>query len=183
MKLNANSIHAKLYCWFYGKHKEYDLPNNLCPYFWKVVLAWILLVPYAVFCTPFILIHEAFSKSYKNGDNKFGERIGISFIIYIFLFALFVLGVGVGALFTTYEKGSLFANMMPGAILFWGVLIIVGIYQGIKALIGFIRESRKVYDEHGYRVYPEKKPNLVVEFVKAKYNSYCPKIDWENKDN
>lgn len=183
MKLNANSIHAKLYCWFYGKHKEYDLPKNLCPYFWKVVLAWILILPYAVFCTPFILTSELFSKSYKNGDNKFGERIGMSFIIYIFLFALFILGVGVGALFTTYLKGSLFANMMPGAILLWGVLIVIGIYHGIKYLVQVIRDSRKVYDEHGYRVYPEKKPNLVVEFVKAKYNSYCPKIDWENKDN
>ncbi len=181
MKLNANSLNAKLYCWFYGQ-RTHQLPNNLCPYFWKLVLAWFLLVPYALFSLPVILVQEVFDKSYENGDNKFGERLGISAIIYIFLFALFVLCVGAGALFTTYAKGGLFANMLPGAIMLWFGLTGVGIYHGIMYLIQKIREPKIVYDNDGYRVYPEKKSNLVVEFVKAKYNRYCPKIDWTNKN-
>lgn len=181
MKLNKNSLNAKLYCWFYGVG-TYQLPSNLCPYFWKLVLAWVLVLPYVIFSLPFILTHEIFDKSYKNGQNSFNERMGISAIIYVFLFVLFALGVGVGALFTTYEKGSIFLNVLPGSILFWIGLVLIGIYQGIKALVNWIKEPKKVYDKHGYRVYPEKKPNLVVEFVKAKYGQYCPKIDWTNKD-
>ena len=177
MKLNKNSLNAKLYCWFYGVG-SYELPSNLCPYFWKLVLAWILVLPYGLLCTPFILTHELFDKTYKNGQNTFGERVGISVIMYIMLFALFALGVGVGALFTTYAKGSIFLNVLPGSILLWIALVGIGIYQGIKALIVKLSETKKVYDEHGYRVYPEKKPNLAVEFVKAKYNKYCPKITW-----
>jgi len=177
MKLNANSLNAKLYCWFYGVG-SYQLPNNLCPYFWKLVLAWILVLPYGLLCTPFILTHELFSKSYRNGDNKFGERIGISTIMYMMLFVLFALGVAVGALFTTYVKGGLFYKVLPGGILFWLLFFCVGIYHGIKALVEKLRETKKVYDENGYRIYPEKKPNLAVEFVKAKYNRYCPKITW-----
>lgn len=184
MKLNSNSLNAKLYCWFYGKHKEYDLPKSLCPYFWKLALAWLLLVPYAIFCAPFILIFEAFDKSYTNGDNKIGERIGISFFMYVFLFSLFALVPGVVALFVTIKKGTLFHNMLPGSVMLWLFLILSGIYQGFKYFIKKIRESKEAYtyDEYGYRVYAPKKANLVVEFFKAKYNRYCPKIDWVNND-
>lgn len=181
MKLNANSLNAKLYCWFYGVG-SYELPNNLCPYFWKLVLAWILVLPYGLLCTPFILTHELFSESYRNGDSEFGERIGISVIMYIMLYGLFALGVAVGALFTTYAKGGFFYMVLPGGIILWIALTGIGIYQGVKALVQKLRKPKKVYDENGYRIYPEKKPNLVVEFVKAKYNKYCPKITWTNKD-
>ena len=177
MELNKNSLNAKLYCWFYGV-RSYELPSNLCPYFWKLVLAWILVLPYGLFCTPFILTHELSDKTYKNGESQFGERIGISVIMYIILFALFALGVTVGALFTTYAKGGFFIQMLPVGIILWNLLVGIGIYHGVKALVQKLREPKKLYDENGYRIYPEKKPNLTVEFVKAKYNKYCPKITW-----
>ena len=60
MKLNSNSISSKLYRWFYGTK---ELPNNLCPYFWKLVLAWLVLIPYSLVCLPVILT-EIYDKEY-----------------------------------------------------------------------------------------------------------------------
>jgi hypothetical protein len=28
----------------------------------------------------------------------------------------------------------------------------------------------------------EKKPNIIIEFIKAKYNRYCPKIEWNAEE-
>lgn len=183
MTLNTNSLNAKLYCWFYGK-TAYHLPNNLCPYFWKLILAWVLLVPYALFCTLYILTHEIFDTKYENGDHKTGERMGISLLLNgIILMLLLMINVVVW-FFVDYDPKSIFSELLfPGGMI-WVVSIGFGIYHGIKALDEYIKESRIPRDENGYRIYSEpkeKKPNLIVEFVKAKYGQYCPKIDWNGK--
>ena len=181
MILKTNSLNAKLYCWFYGK-PTYELPNNLCPYFWKLVLAWTLLIPYSLFCTLYILTHEIFDDKYENGDHKTGERMSVSLLMNGILFILFLMINVVVWFFVDYDPKSIFTDLLgPGAML-WTVAICFGVYYGIKALVEYIKESRIPRDENGYRIYPEykeKKPNLIVEFVKAKYGKYCPKIDWE----
>lgn len=184
MKLNANSLSAKLYCWFYGKPKNY-LPNNLCPYFWKLVLAWVLLVPYSLFCTLYILTSEIFNDNYKNGDHKSGERIGMSAILNGIVFMLLLMINVVVCFFVDYTPKSIFSALLPPGIMVWVVVICFSIYYGIKALVEHIKDRRIPRDENGYTIYSgykEKKPNLMVEFVKAKYGKYCPKIDWTNKD-
>ena len=183
MTLNTNSLNAKLYCWFYGK-TAYHLPNNLCPYFWKLILAWLLLVPYALFCTLYILTNEIFNPKYENGDHKTGERFGISLLLNGIIMMLFLMINVVVWFFVDYTPKSIFSELLgPGAML-WVVAIGFGIYYGIKALHEYIKEKRIPRDENGYRIYPEykeKKPNLIVEFAKAKYGKYCPKIDWNGK--
>ena len=183
MTLNTNSLNAKLYCWFYGK-TAYHLPNNLCPYFWKLILAWLLLVPYALFCTLYILTNEIFNPKYENGDHKTGERFGISLLLNGIIIMLFLMINVVVWFFVDYTPKSIFSELLgPGAML-WVVAIGFGIYYGIKALHEYIKEKRIPRDENGYRIYPEykeKKPNLIVEFAKAKYGKYCPKIDWNGK--
>jgi hypothetical protein len=182
MKLSTNSLNAQLYCWFYGQRSR-NLPSNLCPYFWKLVLAWILVIPYGIFTLPSILLFELFSKDYKNGDKKTGERFAISLAIYIGLFLLLCMISAITTMFITLHHGTLFGEIWAAGILIWVVIIAVSIFFGIKALIEYIKDGRKVYDENGYRIYSktkEKKPRIIIEFIKAKYNSYCPKIDWTN---
>ena len=44
------------------------------------------------------------------------------------------------------------------------------------------KKRQKRYDEDGnYLPYggEPKKQNIFIEFIKAKYNKYCPKIDWK----
>jgi hypothetical protein len=180
MKLNSNSISSKLYRWFYGTN---DLPNNLCPYFWKLVLSWLVLIPYSLFCLP-VILHELFDKTYRFTDNSTGKRIGYSSLTYALLFFIGCMLSSIGWFFIEPEKDSFYQFMGTLGFVIWVVSIIIGIVEGFKAFKEW-NYSRKIkYDENGRRIWnqpKEEKTYLVVEFAKAKYNKYCPKIDWIDK--
>lgn len=180
MKLKSNSISSKLYRWFYVTK---ELPNNLCPYFWKLVLAWLVLIPYSLFCLP-VILHELFDKNYRYTDNSTGKRIGISTVIYGMIFLILCMILFFGLFFIKPEKDSLYGFMGTIGGLLWVISIVIGIIEGTKALNEWNQRRKIKYDEDGYRIWDEPKEEktyLVVEFVKAKYNKYCPKIDWIDK--
>ena len=73
-------------------------------------------------------------------------------------------------------------HMLTAGFIGWGVTIVLG----AAALTKWAKEkweNRHVrYDKDGYRIWTPvepKQPSIIVEFVKAKYNKYCPKIDWK----
>ena len=179
MQLNKNSISAKLYRWFYNQNV---MPNNLCPYFWKLVFMWISILPFIVITLPGQILSKFEKKT-------FGESMGYTFAFYAVSFALTVLASLPISFFTTFADGGFWDTMRNGSIVFWLFLIVVALYHGIKRLFIRIKEGGKLYDERGrryygydsegYRIYyKEKKPNILAEFIKAKYNKYCPKIEW-----
>lgn len=49
MKINYNSLSAKIYRYFYTTE---TMPTNLCPYFWKSLIATILFIPYYILTIP-----------------------------------------------------------------------------------------------------------------------------------
>ena len=180
MKLNSNSISSKLYRWFYGTK---ELPNNLCPYFWKLVLAWLVLIPYSLVCIP-VILHELFDKTYQVTDNSTGKRIGYSFFIYAILFFIFSMLSTIGWFFVLPEKDSFYEFMGTIGFLIWAISIFIGVIEGYKAYNEWNYRRKIKYDENGDRIYnqpTEEKTYLVVEFAKAKYSKYCPKIDWIDK--
>lgn len=179
MQLNHNSFSAKLYRWFYGVD---SMPGNLCPYFWKLVISYVMALPILVLTLPYEIIYF---KSREN-DETISNRIFISFVISLFLCAAFALLSAVSLLFGYRPThGHFMYSFILGGTLGWIILTIVGIYHGIKYLILKAKEPKRIYDEEGNYVIQGKrtKPNIVVEFVKAKYNKYCPKIEWNNKPN
>lgn len=54
MKLNPSSWHARLYLFFFSEYFGEELPNNLCSYFWYVILACFLCV--LVFNAAFLMV-------------------------------------------------------------------------------------------------------------------------------
>lgn len=180
MKLNSNSISSKLYRWFYGTN---DLPNNLCPYFWKLVLAWLVLIPYSLFCLP-VIIMEIYDKEYEYDENGTGKRIGFSVLVYTILFFIVCMLTSIGWFFVLPEKESLYGLMGTIGFLVWVAVIVTGAIEGYKAFEEWNYRRKITYDEYGRKIYnfhKEEKTYLVVEFAKAKYNKYCPKIDWVDK--
>lgn len=175
---SRNGLNALAYRWFYGL-REWDLPNNLCPYFWKSVFMYIVIVPYSIFCLP-IVIWELFDKGYENGDRQCGERIGLSIGVYIALFVATCLSSAIGWFFFDYTKDSFWEVTAVGGVLFWAVGIGICAWQLFKYLGEKAVENKHYYDEEkGEYVTIKSKPTLVAEFVKAKYNKWCPRIDWE----
>jgi hypothetical protein len=178
MRLNENSVTSRLYKWFYGVSKYQGLPNNLCPYFWKVVLMYLTIIPYVLISIP-VVVYDLFDKQYKNGERKTGERLGISAGVYIGLFVLATLISAILALFIKVEKDTLFEFLVVGGCLFWTGLIVIGVIEGVKHLKEFSTRDESYFDEQQDKwVVKKAKVNMTTEFIKAKYNKYCPKIDW-----
>jgi hypothetical protein len=74
MELNLNSLTAKLYRWFYN---QYEMPNSLCPYFWKMIIMYVFIIPYSIISLPQI-IFELITK-----ERSEAPRIAIGGILYI----------------------------------------------------------------------------------------------------
>jgi len=184
MELNKNSFSAKLYRWFYDQNV---MPNNLCPYFWKLIFMWILIIPYVLITLPSQIMN-------KFKRITFSDAIGETFAAYIVLFALLILLSFPISLFITFADDGFWDNMRNGSIVFWCFLTLVALYYGIKTFVIWINIKRGLYDDKGYRYYgydsqgkkiyhKPKNPNIVAEFIKSKYKKYCPKIDWKDERN
>jgi hypothetical protein len=174
MTLNENSLNANLYRWFYGK---YTLPTNLCPFFWKLVAAWILLIPFSIFCLPTILM-DIFSDNFTLGKEKPGDRLWVSLVIWIGLFLITCMVLAIPLFFT--ELGG-FTGLGRTGVLLWVIGLIIGAIYLVVHGYDKYKESKKKYDEYGYRIYEEKTDNILIGFIKAKYNEWCPVITWIKK--
>jgi hypothetical protein len=183
MKLNQNSISARLYRWFYLTD---HMPMTLCPYFWKLVIMWIMIIPIGIISLPTTLV--------KNDLDSWGERFSFTFFLWVFMFIVFIMLFSpiTYFFFGWFPRNTVFESWQILGIVLWGGLALIGSIFGIIRLITRRREKKRnlnlkyIWDEHGdyienpnYAPY-EKKPNITIEFIKAKYNKYCPKIDWEN---
>src|SRR5690349_6076678 len=74
MKLSQNSWHAWVYQFFYGF--ENDMPNNLCPYFWKFILSLVLFVPCFLIELPTMIIQFVMTKLDKADSDAYLFRNG-----------------------------------------------------------------------------------------------------------
>jgi hypothetical protein len=146
---------------------------------------YLTIIPYTLISIP-VVVYDLFDKQYENGDRKTGERLGISVGVYIALFILATLISAILALFIKVEKNTLFEFLVVGGCLFWTGLIVIGVIEGVKHLREYSTTDKSYYSETEKKwIYEKTKVNLTTEFIKAKYNKYCPKIDWvsnESKD-
>jgi len=166
MKLNKNSISAKLFRWFYGTR---ELPTNLCPYFWKLVMAYVFVIPLFIISFPYIIID-------KNSCNEsLGHRIGLGFVCWIIFSASIVCLIAalspIMLFWYTPVKGSFLKSLIEIGFAAWAGGLIIGVSSFIYYLGKKIKERRNLPKE-------EKRSNIIVEMVKATYYKYCPKIDW-----
>ena len=162
MKLNQNSLSAKLYRWFY---KTDTMPTNLCPYFWRLVTAVILSPLFAIYTLPYEIIN------YKRQRwDTYRDMLGISLVCWCLIAVIICMISPLSLFFYIPDKSSLLWTMMSIGLICWGTLILVGITWAITKTVVYL-ESKKSDDE--------KTDNIIVEMVKAKYHKYCPKIDWK----
>ena len=164
MKLNKNSISAKLFRWFYGTR---ELPTNLCPYFWKLVMAYVFAIPVFIISLPYAII--IIDKDSCN--ESLGNRIWVGFVCW-FILLLLIAALSLIMLFWyTPVKGSFLEILIEFGIFTWLTGLIIGVMWFIHHLGEKIKERRNLPKK-------EKRSNIIVEMVKATYYKYCPKIDW-----
>lgn len=166
MKLNKNSISAKLFRWFY---RTSELPTNLCPYFWKLVMAYVFTIPVFIISLPYVIID-------KNSCNEsLGGRIGLGIVCWFGLFLLIAAPTPIMLFWYTPVKDSFLEILIHCGFLVWLAGLIIGIIWFIHYLREKIKERKW---ERRNLPKKEKRSNIIVEMVKATYYKYCPKIDW-----
>lgn len=178
MQLNLNSLSAKLYRWFYTTSQ---MPQSLCPYFWKLVLMWVLILPYSLISIPTLIIRRFQPDAKYSTISRFVVSLVVWFIIFILLcmliavFAPFFIGL-------PKLSDDLYLLLFTLGSACWLVTIV----YGSGSLFMWAKEkwiNRNIkYDEHGNPIWEptkERQPSIITEFVKASYNKYCPKIDWK----
>lgn len=155
MKIKRTSWHAKFYKAIYVTD---TLPTNLCPYFWKLVLAVITLPITSV---------SFFGKCYRFAD-RFSWLAATIFIEVV----VFAIGMLLSVIFGLVDPESqinwrefFIANGM--GVVGCAAIVLIG-YHCDKL-------SKREYKEPKV-----KQPNVLVEFVKAKKNKHCPMIEWED---
>ena len=192
MEIHYNSINARLYRWFYNVS---DMPQSLCPYFWKLLWLHMAIIPMLVFTLP-IQIYDKFDKQ-DNSERLKGGLIGYG-ILFFGLAMISSLSLLFG--FKPIDNHSFISKYIGLGIALWCVLILVGLIIAIIKLVEYKKRKyyyeypddddyedfyygRKYYfDKNHQRVYvdeQEEKDSLLVAFIKAKYNRYCPKITWK----
>jgi len=129
MKLNKNSISAKLFRWFYGTS---ELPTNLCPYFWKLVMAYVFVIPLFIISFPYIIID-------KNSCNEsLGHRIGLGFVCWIIFSASIVCLIAalspIMLFWYTPVKGSFLKSLIEIGFAAWAGGLIIGVSSFIYYL-------------------------------------------------
>jgi len=163
MIANKNAWHAKLYKFTYKS----ELPKNLCPYFWKFVASVILYIPNLIMQLPMLIV-LLFDKD--NTNTKCNERRLYSGVIYLCTAILLIYG------FVTFHWIKMVFNCYSynvGAATGGGIIHLFLFGVAMFSLFDHIKTSMSSKKEE------EKTPNLIVEFVKAKYNKYCPQIEWK----
>lgn len=178
MEINYKSTSARLYREFYNTKK---MPESLCPYFWKLVFAW----PSTILLSPLLIPFWIANKLDKSDtDIPVIGKAFIGAILYGCLFLVFCMGVSISSIWITYyQKTVWFQWYIGGFLVMFGLLVagIILLYQRWKDK-RHLKRLESSWDENGNYIPIENrtKPNIIIEFVKAKYNRYCPKITWKN---
>lgn len=171
MEIKLNSITSIIYRWFYATK---IMPKSLCPYFWKVVLMYIFLLPYALLSLPTSIYYKIKDKNFYGDSEFFLEKPFIGILLYTTILISLILLFSLSIFWIDFEQKSFFRCFQVVGILLW-----IGI---ILAVI--ITTITKYYEDKRYRDWyndEEKKVKkyMLIEYIKAFYNKHCPKIDWK----
>jgi cytochrome c oxidase assembly factor CtaG len=170
MILSKNTWHAKIYKFIYEGSNGIRFPNSLCPYFWKVVVATMLAPIFFILGLP---VYTAMLVTKNNRDTwnlAIVTEVIMGIIAYIISYVIFAMTTAVIIQLSSGIYNEYWFGVYTLGCLLWISAGIVLLVIGIKYLIKRVSFNKE---------YTEKEPNILKEFIKAKYNKYCPKIDWK----
>lgn len=156
MKLSKNSIHSKFYNLIFAKTP----PDNLCDYFWSLVLGLLLFIPIipGIVTEGIVEYYERKKGDYIKGNGlELWPKIAVSFLVY-FAMAFIVLVI------SAFITKTLMMSILFG---------VIGLAIGIVWLFKKYRQIPKTIENNISEVC-----SIVKESVKSFKGKYCPRIDW-----
>lgn len=155
MNISKKSWHYKMNM-FFSDQNEYRIPTSLCPYFWK---------------TTFFVFMTAMAVSMLS---LFSWAMGEG----VFSWIMAYFGISLGAI------ASAVPSALIGAVLILTVFaLIFGLFFGggwVKnKIVDKFDEIKEQKEEERIKLgLPKKEPNLLISFIKAKKQKFCPNIDF-----
>jgi len=165
MKLNYNSISARIYRWFY--HVD-SMPSTLCPYFWKLLLMWILILPFSLLILPYYMFNH------DRVPNK-GERLFFGVLYYIGFGIIFSMVASLLTFITPMQFSSSIKTLIDVGNCIWIFLI----FSCSLNILSYIKD--KIFHKKTEGVQRSFGSSLFIEFIKSIYSKSCPRIDWIRK--
>lgn len=168
MELKLNSWHVWLWNYTYSE----NVPNNLCPLFWKLVIAILLFIPNVIFRIP----TNIYNACQKHDWNLIEEgRTGMGILGYVFTgaigFTIWLKYNYILWLFNAYSYDSLAAT-------FGGMFIYIAIFLIIRYFWLEHNTGNKI-ENVADTIKEKASNNIVINYTKAWYNNHCPKINWK----
>lgn len=186
---NVYSFHARFFRLAYNRSR---LPENLCPYFWLLVLAVIMLPltfpSYLIGCFDHKNSSARDSHSETMAYRTFVSVCLCSFAGLIFCVGMIVLHLTAGWFVNDHKPPTwyFYAAVPAGVLGLYVGWLIKCLCSGIWELILDLKDSFLSQDVcPGSRNVPRKpKPqSVILSFIRAKKQKLCPHIDWEHHDN
>ena len=194
LEYRYNSLHAKMFRWFYNT----SFMPNLCLYFWKSIIMWVLIIPYEIIVLPYQLFflflrlikkEEIYDKDFEIPGSILCHTIIQGLIgVYFFLLSFFTKF----SIFESYRYDKSFKNLTPyefiGLMTIFMFIVMSIIWKIIdyqsnrkeKLLNEWISKNGK-YPLNGEHLESYKsfgKNNLIINGIKSWYEKSCPKIKW-----
>lgn len=179
MELNHNSLSARLYRFYVGHD---NMPTNLCPYFWKLVLVYLTVIPLTLLALP-TMVMEKLTNSHKY-STKWVPLVKLAsggFIIYVLIYLVLSMLFASGAFIFGYnyipeenEVLSFLGFTQSIGLMLVSALVCIGIGGLIVSTV--IMMLKLLNSDYQNR----RDSNVMIQFVKAKYNRYCPQIQWKH---
>lgn len=171
MNIKKTSWHARLWKWSFVETDAY-LPTNFCSYF-KQLLGALILLP----ITAPSRILDSCGDRPRNIVSRFFNGV----FLWIGMLMFYSLGCGIARDVFSQGGNWILIWAIPCAILailafllavtLCIVIISTLVWVGGK-IQGFVNRLKNSAPKEN------RKKNILVEFVKAKKNKYCPQIDW-----
>ena len=155
--LKNNSFSTRLFYWFYATNK---LPSGLIDYRKKMILMYLLIVPYWILTLPGCFLEGSFC------NKKRMNKLGLSLIGYFLLLVAGCMLLYPLSFFIELPKSKLLTIVMYGS----KVWLVIGAY----ALIILSKEFLKTY----FRENKEKK----MEELENSFEIYSPQSNWTNEN-
>lgn len=170
-QFNYNSLSARFYRWFYNQSY---MPNNICPYFWKLVLAVVFCIPYGIYLLPAMFKKDTYCRN-EEAKEFWAVLFWWSFTILGIGVLLFMMSVPILWLFginvSNSEHNQIQEVIIGTAI--WTALIIILIARYIH-----VYKHNKRYKESFTR--PKRGPSVIGTWISDFYHKRCSIITWSN---
>ena len=158
MNLKTNSW----YVWLWKYTYSTSLPSNLCPFFWKLILAIVLFIPNVILRIPTTVTNII------NKDCVEEKRTLYGILVYICISAVMIICYAV----YNWALWLFNAYSYDGHAAFGGGLFLI---TGFAGVIVYYYEEKKIT----LSIKESIKNNILINITKAWYNKRCPKINWK----